>query len=181
MSPAAPRAAKATAGPEALASVAQSALDGPTQAAGATPPTPVDSGPAARAIAAVDTAAIVRTLPAQSVRAAAAPLAPGPVLARAPAHRPASTAPPAAAAPPPGSITAAMALARWPAAPAPMLQRATVGAPPAPQQNGVQQPGPAAAPAAPDLDALTDHVLERLRHELRDGRERLGYLLDDIR
>ena len=32
-----------------------------------------------------------------------------------------------------------------------------------------------------DLDALADHVLERLRHELRDGRERLGFLLDDNR
>jgi hypothetical protein len=39
----------------------------------------------------------------------------------------------------------------------------------------------AAKPESPDLDALADHVLERLRHELRDGRERLGYLLDDLR
>jgi hypothetical protein len=37
------------------------------------------------------------------------------------------------------------------------------------------------APAAPDLDAFADYVLERLRHELRDGRERLGFLLDDAR
>jgi hypothetical protein len=39
------------------------------------------------------------------------------------------------------------------------------------------------APAAkePDLDAIADFVLERLRHELRDGRERLGFLLDDMR
>jgi hypothetical protein len=35
------------------------------------------------------------------------------------------------------------------------------------------------APEPPDLDALADYVLERLRHELRDGRERLGFLLDD--
>jgi hypothetical protein len=46
-------------------------------------------------------------------------------------------------------------------------------------------PAPTAndAPASkePDLDAITDHVLERLRHELRDGRERLGFLLDDMR
>lgn len=34
---------------------------------------------------------------------------------------------------------------------------------------------------APDLDAIADFVLERLRHELRDGRERLGFLLDDMR
>jgi hypothetical protein len=33
--------------------------------------------------------------------------------------------------------------------------------------------------ATPDLDALADYVLERLRDELRDGRERLGFLLDD--
>ncbi|MFP5365228.1 MAG: hypothetical protein ACLGI5_21165 [Thermoleophilia bacterium] len=33
--------------------------------------------------------------------------------------------------------------------------------------------------AAPDLEALADYVLERLRGELRDGRERLGLLLDD--
>jgi hypothetical protein len=34
---------------------------------------------------------------------------------------------------------------------------------------------------APDLDALADYVLERLRQELRDGSERLGFLLDEIR
>ena len=44
------------------------------------------------------------------------------------------------------------------------------------------QSDPAPAPAEPvDLDPLADHVLERLRHELRDGRERLGFLLDDNR
>jgi hypothetical protein len=37
----------------------------------------------------------------------------------------------------------------------------------------------AAAAEPPDLDVLADYVLERLRHELRDGRERLGFLLDD--
>ncbi|HTJ34322.1 MAG TPA: hypothetical protein VL738_13935 [Dactylosporangium sp.] len=46
-------------------------------------------------------------------------------------------------------------------------------------------PAPAAEDAAaakgPDLDAIADFVLERLRHELRDGRERLGFLLDDMR
>jgi translation initiation factor IF-2 len=36
-------------------------------------------------------------------------------------------------------------------------------------------------PEPPDLDLLADYVLERLRHELRDGRERLGFLLDDFR
>jgi hypothetical protein len=46
---------------------------------------------------------------------------------------------------------------------------------PPPQSNEA----PKAEPL--DLDALADHVLERLRHELRDGRERLGFLLDDNR
>jgi hypothetical protein len=46
---------------------------------------------------------------------------------------------------------------------------------------GQSAPAPAPAAPAPDLDALADYVLERLRHELRDGRERLGYLLDDTR
>jgi hypothetical protein len=40
-------------------------------------------------------------------------------------------------------------------------------------------PKPEARPEPVDFDALADHVLERLRHELRDGRERLGFLLDD--
>jgi hypothetical protein len=35
------------------------------------------------------------------------------------------------------------------------------------------------APKPLDLDAVAEHVLERLRSELRDGRERLGFLLDD--
>ena len=46
----------------------------------------------------------------------------------------------------------------------------------APEMNG--RP---AAPEPIDFDALAEHVLERLRHELRDGRERLGFLLDDSR
>ena len=81
-----------------------------------------------------------------------------------------------------------MALAKWPRpGSSPTLARAetTETTPEVPQQtpetqNGrsPQMPDP---PPAPDLDAIADHVLERLRHELRDGRERLGYLLDDIR
>ncbi len=51
----------------------------------------------------------------------------------------------------------------------------------APGQNGSGSPQVSAQAEPPDLDALADHVLERLRHELRDGRERLGYLLDDLR
>ena len=57
------------------------------------------------------------------------------------------------------------------------LSRVQTTAPQAsPEMNG--------SPTKPDpvdLDALAEHVLERLRHELRDGRERLGYLLDDSR
>ena len=88
-------------------------------------------------------------------------------------------APPAAAAP---AIAPILAVARWPK-PAPMtrpapLARVETSASPAPTQNGSEQ---SASSASPDLDAIADHVLERLRHELRDGRERLGYLLDDLR
>ena len=36
-------------------------------------------------------------------------------------------------------------------------------------------------PSRPTSMLLADYVLERLRHELRDGRERLGFLLDDMR
>ena len=48
-------------------------------------------------------------------------------------------------------------------------------------ENGSGPSASQSTPAAPDLDALADHVLERLRNELRDGRERLGFLLDDLR
>lgn len=76
-------------------------------------------------------------------------------------------------------LSPALTVARW-AAPAPMatlarVQTATASGPSA------SSPQTSAGADAPDLDALTDHVLERLRHELRDGRERLGYLLDDLR
>jgi hypothetical protein len=68
--------------------------------------------------------------------------------------------------------------------PAP-LARASVGAAVQISDNGREgsrSPEPApAAPAGPDLEELADYVLERLRHELRDGRERLGFLLDDAR
>ena len=47
------------------------------------------------------------------------------------------------------------------------------------QSNDAPQ-GESSSPAL-DLDALADHVLERLRQELRDGSERLGFLLDEIR
>jgi hypothetical protein len=55
------------------------------------------------------------------------------------------------------------------------LSRVETSDPPAPPRDAA----PAAEP--PDLDLLAEYVLERLRHELRDGRERLGFLLDDVR
>jgi hypothetical protein len=51
----------------------------------------------------------------------------------------------------------------------------TTDGPPAPVEDG--KPGA----EAPDLDRLADYVLERLRDELLDGRERLGFLLDELR
>jgi hypothetical protein len=93
----------------------------------------------------------------------AAPLAPSPFAT-------------AAAAP---AIAPVLAVARWPAprpVTAPTLARAETSPQPA---QGIDASRPSAQP--PDLDALADHVLERLRHELRDGRERLGYLLDELR
>jgi len=53
------------------------------------------------------------------------------------------------------------------------------------QTNGTAQSGDAtqeeSSKQGPDPDALADYVLERLRQELRDGSERLGFLLDEIR
>jgi hypothetical protein len=94
-----------------------------------------------------------------------------------PAPAPAALAPPASIAPAPAAM-----LARWPAPPRPMSspRLARVEATQESAQNG-NAPVTGATPGAPDLDELADYVLERLRHELRDGRERLGFLLDDIR
>jgi hypothetical protein len=100
-----------------------------------------------------------------------------------PQPAPAISPPPATPAP----ARAAAVLARSAAPSAPAL------APPSPWSSSplsrVETAGgsqgidaetkPAAEPV--DLDALADFVLERLRHELRDGRERLGFLLDDSR
>jgi len=62
-----------------------------------------------------------------------------------------------------------------PMAPAAPLARLSSGSSSAPDvQRAEPQPQ-----ASPDLDALADYVLDRLRGELRDGRERLGFLLDD--
>jgi hypothetical protein len=90
--------------------------------------------------------------------------------------QPATAPAPAVAAP---AIAPVLAVARWPTPPpmtrAPQVARVETGPD---SQNGSES---SAKAAAPDLDAIADHVLERLRHELRDGRERLGYLLDDLR
>jgi hypothetical protein len=91
----------------------------------------------------------------------------------------------AAPGPPPRAATAM--LARAEAAPTPTATQPSPSpfsnpAPSAEPQSAHNGNAPRSAGAdAPDLDALADYVLERLRHELRDGRERLGYLLDDIR
>jgi hypothetical protein len=62
------------------------------------------------------------------------------------------------------------------------LARVMTDAPVANAEGRRDAAGPSdAASQGPDLDALADYVLERLRHELRDGRERLGFLLDDAR
>jgi hypothetical protein len=98
--------------------------------------------------------------------------------ASAPAAAPARMAPVAAIAPP-APAALAPSLARWPAPPPPIGSRrlARVEAEP---EKGVERDD-RAAPAVPDLDALADYVLGRLRDELRDGRERLGFLFDDLR
>ncbi len=103
---------------------------------------------------------------------------------------PAAAAPAPAPAIRPAPMTTVSVLARSVSTPTPAaplftpfgisrLQRAEMQNGPAPQpeasSNGVAKPEP------PDLDLLADYVLERLRHELRDGRERLGFLLDDSR
>ena len=77
---------------------------------------------------------------------------------------------PAPVAPPPLSIAPMSHLS--PAPIARLRTDAPVGALP-------ERSEPAEAQKPLDLDAVADHVLERLRSELRDGRERLGFLLDD--
>lgn len=89
-----------------------------------------------------------------------------PAASDAPALAPAA---PAAArpGPPPIAITPMS-----PIAPATLARVQTSSAPS--HERSTQPPS-----AAPDLEALAEYVLERLRGELRDGRERLGFLLDD--
>jgi hypothetical protein len=108
--------------------------------------------------------------------------APSAMAAPAPAPAPVRMAPAAAPALAVARVAAPPRITQSPFTQRPTLARAETGgaaAPPQQQQNG-NAPQTPASPPAPDLDALADHVLERLRHELRDGRERLGFLLDDI-
>ena len=98
----------------------------------------------------------------------------------APAPAPVRMAPAAAPALAVARVAAPPRLTQSPFTQRPTLARAETGESAAPPQQNGNAPQTPASPAAPDLDALADHVLERLRHELRDGRERLGFLLDDI-
>ncbi len=106
------------------------------------------------------------------------------------AARPGAALPAAAAAVAAPAAAPAIALAAPAPVPAPMplmapapLARLVTDAPPMQPIAAAPAPAPAPPPAPepPDLDQLADYVLERLRHELRDGRERLGFLLDDSR
>ena len=81
-----------------------------------------------------------------------------------------AVAPPAPVAPPPLSIAPTSHLS-----PAPISRLRTD----APVVASRERFEPQEAQKPLDLDAVADHVLERLRSELRDGRERLGFLLDD--
>jgi hypothetical protein len=150
-----------------VAAPARSAAEAPHASAESLPPFPdaatLASAPRGRPAPtrAATLAAYRNALQAAAPPPAAAPLAPAAAIA-APA------------------IAPVLAVARWPKPPPmsrpPTLARVQTDAPP---QNGAEPQAAKSEP--PDLDALTDHVLERLRHELRDGRERLGYLLDDLR
>lgn len=88
----------------------------------------------------------------------------------------AAVALPAPAPPPPLSL-APVSTPVSHVSPAPLSRLRTGEATGAPEQRST----PRQAQEPPDLDALADYVLERLRGELRDGRERLGFLLDDTR
>jgi hypothetical protein len=146
--------------------------------------------------AAVDSLALVPAPVAAAPGPAAAPPArPAPtraaVLAAFRNAAPASAAAPAPApAPPPAQRSAAvsrpapaLAIARAPTLSPPLtpspftLMRSDTNGSAQSNGNAPQQ----ATDKFPDLDALAEHVLDRLRQELRDGSERLGFLLDEIR
>jgi hypothetical protein len=137
-------------------------------ASAATAPTIAPSS--AAAVGATPTGSPSRPAPSRDAVLAAFKSASRPAMtavASAPALAAAVALPTPIAAPPPP----ALAIAPMASAPLARVKTAT-SAPP----NGQPAEKPA---AAPDLDALADYVLERLRNELRDGRERLGFLLDD--
>lgn len=113
----------------------------------------------------------IRPAPSRTAVLAAFQAASRPVPAAAVARpAPAVAPPPVAPAPPPMLMVAPMSRAS-----VSRVETAVASAP-----NGNRSPAEP-APAMPDFDALADYVLERLRSELRDGRERLGLLLDDSR
>jgi hypothetical protein len=101
------------------------------------------------------------------------------VLAAFQSARAAAPAAAAVAAPAPLVAPAPPVLAVAPAPPMTAAPLARVERVAAPAPNGQRTDAPRAAHVAPDLDALAEYVLDRLRRELRDGRERLGLLLDD--
>jgi translation initiation factor IF-2 len=147
--------------PEARATVADLPDAPKPPRAGASPAAPWPGGRPEPTRAAT-LAAFRNALPA-----GAAPLAPSPFGA-------------AGAAP---AIAPVLAVSRWPSPPRaarPTLARVETDTNAEPAQIASGRQG-SASTEPPDLDALADHVIERLRHELRDGRERLGYLLDDLR
>jgi hypothetical protein len=185
-----PRAALAASAPAVLS--VMSARRPASAPARIPPPAPASSA----ASAAAGTALAAPAAPAAPSSTSLAAVA-GPVLARTPQPsvsrarpEPTRAAVLAAyrnAAPGPPPRTAGPTLARSEAAPTPTVSQPSPSpfsnpTPSAEPQSARNGNAPQSAGAdAPDLDALADYVLERLRHELRDGRERLGYLLDDIR
>lgn len=164
----------------------RSAPDGTLDAGPGIARTPLPEPGALRASAPV--VAVQPAAPVQPPATARGPIASAPA-AQATAGRPAPTrnavlAAFNAASPAPASAAAAAVAAPAPLALAPMSQfsaaplaRLRTGEDLAPVEQRASPPQAQAPP--PDLDALADYVLERLRGELRDGRERLGFLLDD--
>ncbi len=171
--------------PSAAAAAPSVALVAPASAAVVAPgPPPASPGPVARAALADPVAAppaIGRPEPTRDAVMSAYRQAVGALPA---APTPAPPPPPR-----PAPATTVSMLARSASRPAPTPAPAPLFSPfgvssLARVETSVEAPAPkgeAAAAEPPDLDLLADYVLERLRHELRDGRERLGFLLDDSR
>lgn len=157
---ASPRPAPASPGPAAISPTAVP-LD---HSAGAAPAISVAPSPPATATPPAARPAPTRTAVLAAFQSAARPAAPAAAALALPA--------PVVAPPAPAPLAIAL-MSHMSPAPLSRVQTAVSAAP-----NGDRspvQPGE----GSPDLDALADYVLERLRGELRDGRERLGFLLDD--